>query len=281
MYNWLVDMTNQLDKPNFNIGPGQPQSTVLETNAIRQAKEQKEEEFEALAAYANLGDTPDSWQRFRLGWPHFFCDSPSEIDRAAYGRLAEWLYASAEDWVRFCSEQSASLPADYRLRVIPPLLWYRDLLRVIWKRNDPRGAALCALLGFEDQARRAGLAEVVPAAVRRPLFIPGQSALHDQLNTNGLPPGQPIVDESTYTIRWEFGCQFQRAVYRLMQELWLAKVCPQCGKYFIGVKPARKFCSTRCSGEKRASGSLDYYHREGKYRREKQKHLQEGSKGDK
>ena len=243
------------------------QLTVPIRDAIRQASQQRREQFEALAAYANLGDAPESWRRFRLAWPDFFRVSASGIDRSRFENLTEWLYASAEDRARFYAENAASLPPDAKTRTIPPLLWYRDLLRAVWTRNDKLGAALCALLGFEDQARRAGVNKVVPTAVMRPLLMPDQS-IADEHSTNGLPPGQPVVDGIACTIRWDFGCQFQRAVYELMQNPWLAKVCPQCGKFFIAGKTAQKFCSSQCCGKKKASASLDFYYRKGRSLRE-------------
>ena len=244
-----------------------PQSTVLTASAIRQARERWMEDFEALAAYANLGDTPDSWQKFRLGWPNFFSESASEGVQKSSNNLAESLYSAAQDWDRFYSENSARLPAHYRSHNIPLLLWYRDLLRAVWKRSDPRGAALCALLGFQEQARQSGIGEVVPVNV----WHSGPSSLLPDPIANILPPGEPMVDPSKCTIGWEFGCQFQRALYALMESLWLAKICPECGKYFIAGKTAQKFCSSRCFGEKKNSASLAFYHRHGKHLREKQK----------
>ena len=244
-----------------------PQPTVLKVDLNRQAREKWMQDFEALAAYANLGDTPDSWQKFRLGWPNFFSASTSERVLPNSINLAESHYASAQDWDRFCSENAAKLPADYRSQNIPPLLYYRDLLRAVWTQNDPRGAALCALLGFEDQASQSGVGDVLPVKVRNT----GPSSLVTDPIANILPPGKPVVDPSTYTIRWEFGCQFQRALYTLMESLWLAKACPQCGKYFIAGKPAQKFCSSPCFGAKKNSASLDYYHRHGKHSRPKPK----------
>jgi hypothetical protein len=223
------------------------------------------QDFEALAAYANLGDTPDSWQRFRLGWPNFFSDTTSEDVQP--NNLAESLFTSAQDWDRFCSDYSARLPADYRSHYIPVLLWYRELLRAVWKRSDPHGAALCALLGFQEQARQSGIGEVVPVNIRHS----GPSSLSPDPIANILPPGNPMVDPSTWTIRWQFGCQFQRALYALMESLWLAKICPQCGKYFIAGKTAQKFCTSRCYGEKKNSASIKFYHQHGKYLRRKQK----------
>ena len=79
------------------------QSTVLNMRAIRQARETWMQDFEALAAYANLADTPDSWQRFRLAWPNFFSDSQGS------DTLTESLYSSALDWDRFCSENKEKL----------------------------------------------------------------------------------------------------------------------------------------------------------------------------
>jgi hypothetical protein len=267
MYNSFVHMTNHVNKPDPTMIHDERQSTVPTARAIRQARENWMQDFEALAAYANLGDTPDSWQKFRLGWPNFFSNSTSEAVQSSSNNLAESLYDSALDWDRFCSENSAKLPADIRSHYVPLLLWYRDLLRAVWKRSDPRGAALCALLGFHEQARRSGLDEIVPANVR----LSGPSSLQPDPIANILPPGRPIVDPSIYAIRWQFGCQFQRALYSLMESFWLAMICPQCGKYFIAGKTAQKFCSTSCSGAKKASASLDFYYRRGRHLREKQR----------
>jgi hypothetical protein len=230
------------------------------------------QDFEALAAYANLDDTPDSWRRFRLAWPHFFPDS-SQSELSGNASLTDWLYTSAENWAKFYSapENQAVLNPGAVPLAVPPLLWYRNLLRAVWKRNDPNGAALCAFLGFDEQARHAGLWDVVPSGLWLPLLKHDERSFFKEGETKSLPPGFPILDEKTYTIRWEFGCQFQRAVYALMQYLWRAKVCPQCGKYFIAGKTAQKFCSSRCFGEKKNSASLTFYHRHGKHLREKQK----------
>jgi hypothetical protein len=242
----------------------QSQLTVLTASSNRQAIENWMQDFEALAAYANLGDTPDSWQQFRLGWPNFFSDTTSES--VLPNNLADTLYNAAQNWDLFRSEYSSRLPADYRSDTIPLLLWYRSLLREVWKRSDPRGAALCVLLGFLDQARLTGLENIVPVNI----WHSGPSSLSPDPIANILPPGKPMVDPLTLRIRWQFGCQFQRALYALMESLWLAKVCPQCGKYFIAGKTAQKFCTSRCSGERKSSASLDYYHRHGKYLRQNQ-----------
>jgi hypothetical protein len=241
----------------------QSQSTVPASSSIRQARQNWMQDFEALAAFANLGDKPGSWREFHLGWPHFFSDTTEEVPQP--NKLAETLYNSARDWDRFCSENSARLPADFRSHTVPVLLWYRELLRAVWKRSDPRGAALCALLGFQEQARLAGIENVVPVNIR----ISGPSLSSDPI-ANILPPGKPMVDPSTWTIRWQFGCQFQRALYTLMESLWLAKICPECRKYFIAGKPAQKFCTSHCYGENKNRASLEFYHRHGKYLRQKQ-----------
>lgn len=245
------------------------QSTALNTKSIRQADWQMLL-FDALAAFANLGETPDEWGRFRLGWPDFFPGSAPQAQSSSIG-LTDWLYKDAEDWAKFCYDFSASLPADYRLTTVPPLLWYRDLLRAVWTRQDVAGAALSLLVGFADQAQLNRLKDVVPRTVRATL--PSVEYLGRDFDPkNALPSGRPAVDVGTIacTIRWEFGCQFQQAIYELMQNLWRAKVCPQCKRFFIAGKTAQKFCSTKCTGEKKASDSLDYYHREGRFRRQEQ-----------
>jgi hypothetical protein len=81
-----------------------------------------------------------------------------------------------------------------------------------------------------------------------------------------LPQGEPTF-HMTGRIEWTFDSTFQQAVYELMEFRWRAKICPQCNKYFVADKTAKKYCSTNCVRGKGETKSLDYYHRVGKHRR--------------
>lgn len=224
--------------------------------------------LEALAAYANMGDTPEDWQRFRLMYPDFFPSAPSQISWAGFRNLTEWMYAFADVW----EKNFADLPSDRR--PLPPLLWYRNRLRAIWARNDQHGYSLAVLLGFEKEAKKI-LAEhpgeIPYDIIARPLAIPGQHFIPDKQESEGLPQGRPIINGVTGEIRWEFGCEMQQAVYELMQNRWRAKVCPTCGRFFIAGKNAQNFCSIPCSSERKRERSRMWWNAEGSKKRSKAK----------
>lgn len=228
--------------------------------AKRLAKE-KLRMFEALAAYANMGDVPDEWKRFRLMYPDFF-PVTSGFKWKGFGNLDEWMYASAENWY----EELRGLPVP----LVPPLLWYRNRLRSVWARNDPHGYALAILLGFEKEAENIGRdhpGEVAFEPIVRPALIPGQRALKEE--SHGLPPGCPVINGVTGGVSWEFGCAIQQAVYELMRERWRAKICPMCGRFFVAMRTAQRLCSTACAENKARERALTWWNETGSKRRAK------------
>jgi hypothetical protein len=232
--------------------------------AKRQATATRESQLNSLEAFANLGETPEDWKRFRLKYPHFFPEN-----------LTEWFYNYAEDW---------ALRYEPGLKEIlkPPLLYYRNRLRRVWGRNDRHGANLKLLLGFEKEVNHSDVEEgqlLMSGWPYRPkgkrkltlgILIPGQS-LDDDAKTTvaGLPPGRPIVNGATGAIDWKFGCALQQAVYELMQQRWRAMVCAECSKFFLADKTRQVFCSPACCGEARRKRALDYWNRKGKAERDK------------
>jgi hypothetical protein len=222
-------------------------------NRLARKQQGRGRALEALAAFANLGEGPEQWRKFHLLWPEFFPTSEVGLPVSGFRSISEWLYKSAGEW--------ASFPPDIRACTKPPLLWYRDCLRSVWLRNDPNGAYLSVLLGLEKQAEALGIIDRIP--VVRPLLIPGQPTDPDKQQSRGLPQGQPWADGVTGEIGWRFGCGLQQAVYDLMQSRWRARVCPECGRYFIAGKTAQTFCSTRCAGEMKRKRALEWWHREG------------------
>jgi hypothetical protein len=270
------------------------QATVSTKTSNRQARQTRDErlmKFEALADFANLGDEPADWVAFRTKWPYFFPTTPSGIDQAGFRTLSEWLYASAEEW--------ASYPADAKAKVQPPLLWYRDRLRAVWTKNDPYGANLAILLGFEGRPdwlmhiimkNAAARGETqIPAVIRRitekeaqlqlvaippvvhPLIIPGQPTDFEKQRTfAGLPEGHPTVNPVNGSIGWEFGCLIQQLVSELVgQDYWRAMVCPECSRYFIAGKTAQRYCSSSCFGKAKSKASMEFYNRKGRFLRQK------------
>jgi hypothetical protein len=232
--------------------------------ANRKAGDDRELQLNDLEAFANVGDTPGDWQRFRLKCPRFFPEN-----------LSNWLYIYAESW--------AMEPQNVKEVVKPPLLYYRDRLRMVWNGNDPKGVNLKLLLGFEGEARQEGASEalLMPGAVfkrkgdRKPRvgrYIPGQPSDPDlQTTFAGLPPGKPIVDGISGAITWKFGCTLQRAVYELMQQRWRAKVCPECGKYILAEYTRQTYCSSACFGDRKREQALNYFNRKGRAERGKRR----------
>jgi hypothetical protein len=162
----------------------------------------------------------------------------------------------------------------------PPLLWYRALLRAVWRREDPDGSCLRELLGFDaDCIPFPGEEEIefeplslfmwkeLPEEKPHPVTINGITVEIRPKETDtiaGLPYGTPVVDGNTGIITWSFGCQFQRVVYDLMQDRWRAMVCPECGKYFVADRTAQKHCSSKCYGVKKRKQALSYHYRKGR-----------------
>jgi len=279
------------------------QTTIPVRVSKRKAREERLlRDFQALEDFANLGDKLDDVRRFRKKWSNFF---PRE--------KTEWIYRNAEFWMTF-SNLSDRRPDNYReilRRVLPaadspmttqawadmarelrgklrscrpPLLYYRNLLRAVWKKEDPDGTCLWYLLGFDaDRIPFPGEEEIEfdplslfmwkehPEEKPQPFTINGITSEIRQKETEtiaGLPYGTPVVDGNSGIISWSFGSLFQRAVYDLMQDRWRAMVCPNCGKYFVADKTAQRYCSPECFGEKKGMKALDYWNRIGRAARQ-------------
>ncbi len=226
--------------------------------AHRQAAKDRDLQFEALAAFANMGDTPEQWKKFRLMYRRFFPDLPF------YGSLpntpittSDWLYQTAEEW----------FTASMLTRVPPPaLLWYRNHLRTVWSGLDRTGSSLTVLygiekgLGYEDRPVLFGLHR--PQDVEEAFYLGPRP-------TSVLPQGEPFVDGASLRVSWKFGCDFQQSVFELMEKhcRWKAKICRQCGLYFVADKQQQAYCSTSCSDQAKGERSLEYFNREGRARR--------------
>lgn len=215
----------------------------------------------ALRDFANVGEDPGEWRRFRQKWPHFFPEERSQFERDGLRTFTDWIYQQAEEW--------SGLESDLRSKLTTPLLWYRDCLRAAWARNDPDGSNLAVLLGFEVQLPgSAVMNRLNQLPLASSFLVPGQPTLPTQRSTiGGLPQGRPFVNGIKGEIEWKFGCPLQEAVYRLVQQRWRAKVCSNCGVYFLAKKPAQSACSTRCSLEIRRRSQLEYWNRAGHQRR--------------
>lgn len=244
------------------------EDTISMRIANRKARADRESPLNALETFANLGETPEDWKRFRLKCPEFFPED-----------LTEWFYLFAEHW----ATKFAAYP-EARASIKPPLLFYQDCLRRVWTGDDPKGINLKLLLGFEREVKRHGISpKFMPGAfeskrgkLRAGTFIPGQPVDPDRQTTvGGLPPGRPIVDGVTGAITWVFGCTFQQSVFELMPQRWRAMVCPECKKYFLADKTRQRYCSSACFGDMKRKRALDYWNRKGSAERDKRRAKQQ------
>jgi hypothetical protein len=239
-------------------------TSVLASVSKRRAGDERELLFAALEAFVNAGDTLKEFQSFRAQWPNFF---PARI------------YEDGEDW----AAEDASVTA--------PIRWYKHQLRKVWEGRDPQGVRLAILLGIERPPYSTE-EDIPPAGEARAIQLDptfkddayewlnftrrGLEVYRSRLDASGqpvnaigtLPESHPAPDWRTGEIRYEFGSDFQRAVYALMRESWRARICRICGKYFIASKPARQFCSPKCFGAAKRHRDLDYWKREGSTRRD-------------
>jgi hypothetical protein len=244
--------------------------------ANRKAQFAREAGLSALESFANLGETPEDWKRFRLKWPDFF---PA--------LLTEWFYKFAESW----AAQFHDYP-EVKQFLKPPLLFYRDGLRRVWIGKDQKGIFLKLLLGFEQDVKNEielGMSGLyLPSAfythegkrkTKLGSFIPGQPPDESKQTTvAGLPPGKPVVNGITGAITWEFGCTLQQSVYELMQQRWRAMVCPECPKFFLADKTRQIYCSSVCFGNMKRKRALDYWNRKGSTERDKRRGQKRASK---
>ena len=244
----------------------QESASSVQISALnRRAGDERELLFAALEKLVNMGDSPGEVRSLRARRPHFF---------------PAWVYDDGEYW-------AAKDPS-----VKPPIRWYKEQLRKIWEGRDPNGVRLSVLLGiekppywhdedFDPSGEPPGLIKKDPTFEEDALkwygFVNRREAYQDRQTSEGisvgaagvLPDSPPALNWRTGTIEYEFSTDFQRSVYALMRESWRAKVCRSCGRYFIGSKSARMYCSSPCSGEAKRKRDLDYWVREGRPKREK------------
>jgi hypothetical protein len=190
--------------------------------------------FEALADFANLGHTSEDLEEFRLKHPNFFSFYATDSYLRAFEAFSRtWrpdIRQLVRDWLQ--SEEGKRGPD-------PSLLRYQSFLRRVWSSNDPTGECLWALFGFRPQGIEIG--QPFPA-------MPSANGVNGQLS---------LV----------FASEFQQSVYELMQCRWRAKICPQCGRFFVASKTAQVSCSEECARVAKNRRALDYWRREGKARR--------------
>jgi hypothetical protein len=281
--------------------------TVPGIASKRKARDERLLDFTVLAEFANLGDDLKAWENFRVKhrsrplfpaamewlysnaqrWWHLsnlpkFRPFDNEINRICPNAPAS--QTTIENWAKFVSETGRLMEGSR-----PPLLYYRDLLRRVWGEK-PDADSRRALLGFEGdwplvlEHRGSENGQTPPlrrtGKLTRPrLMLSGAPQMLEvttignatlttspEVTSCGLPIA--VTRCTGKAIEFEFGSEFQWTIYDLMQEQWRARECKWCLDCFIKVKGAQKYCSTKCSGERKITKALNDYHETGKARRQ-------------
>lgn len=217
----------------------------------------REKALRALADFANMGDALKDWRHFRKLHPNF---------------LPSYYALEAEAWDPLNTGE-------------PPVQTVKRFLRKVWQGEDHNGKLLAWLLGFYD-----GLRGVPPASALSPRMgewvesvLNGTSKHSTFVEAPENPKARAVWEswkESTTSpvrLNWAKSAleyvprtegQFQSALWNLFQSSWRAKVCPQCGSYFVAVRTAQRFCSTDCRDIVNREIKLQYWREIGKARRE-------------
>jgi len=221
--------------------------------------------FAGLEKFAKLGDGLEDYLSFARELPKFW---PVEIITLGGDSLR---------WDRAC----------HKLALI-----YRDSLRRLW-RLEPDALSdesLPVLMGVSyrlqdfthDDMRKVGPESGTGFPLKSPHGIWGM-AWKEILEAH---PHAFIVDRPDLFPSWQTGefvyrpCNdFQRAVYLLFRERWRAKVCVQCGTYFVAKRPPQFYCSTKCFSEVRRNRNLLWWKRVGS-RNRKARAAKARKKGD-
>lgn len=209
------------------------------------------ESFETLTAFANLGDSKQIWTEFLLKNSGFFVGQKSASRSSS-------LFS---DLLRRATQNVAKRNSESEDEVLGPFFSLRDLLRTVWASNDREGTYLSILFGFKKGAELESIRSVlVPFSL---------SKEQSQNEAFGLPEGEPVVNGVSGEISWRFPTEFQQSLYELMRSRWRAKICPNCGKYFVAEKAALTFCSEGCAHAAKVKRAIEYWNREGKAKRER------------
>ncbi len=226
------------------------QVTVKNFDPNQLVHEEKELLFAGLEKFVNVGDSPEDFKKFSLGFPKFF---PIEISNPRK-RDISW------------TDQSQGIFYDIR-----------DVLRRIWKGDDSfddRETLLPVLLGLPPRIRQMTYRETVSPKQPHSLYLGQGFKLMDRSQVT-LPENAMVLLASIIP-HWRSGefqyfpqTDFQRAIFLLFRQSWRAKLCVGCGRYFIADRPPRLYCSTGCNGQAKRKRDLDWWRREGSRRQKK------------
>ena len=185
------------------------------------------------------GDT-DAWVQFRRRWPKFF---PKWEYDLAVGEKAEPSLYEPYFFERMDGKEPSTNISDYPF-----------YLNQIWMGGDSQ-PYLDIMFGIR------------PTPTPDEVDIPEESAA---VRMSSIPPAHYSLNWSEGTIRYEGGCDFQRALYLLFRESWRARICAGCEEAFIAKRPKQKYHSTDCSEAAIRSAKLKSWNKHGETWRQNQ-----------
>jgi hypothetical protein len=227
---------------------------IRNSHASKRAPENEESLVNALDGFVNLGDSLDEYKKFGSDYSKFF---PLRVVDG------------------FTPKNLAWDPACHLLA-----LYYRDYLRALW-RGQYRNGTLTVLLDLTPSfsfvaqlwlATTKGDLKLasLPATTQIPGFhdvkraseaLAAIRAAYPYASIEAPPGIQP--DAATGTLKYEPANDFQAAVYILFRAIWKAKICPQCGRYFVAGKQAQLYCSVQCHASVNRERDRQFWKRKG------------------
>ena len=233
------------------------QATVRDFSAYRLAGEANREQlFAALEKFANVGDGVEEYRSFGRQSSYFW-----PVPLSGSRKEPEW-----------------TVPG-HKL-----FLAYRNALRHVWRSDQvvSNHNLLSILLGIDHVF----LMHVA-------LGEPGHGPITDSFSAgwhelNATYPEAQYSSPPSIAPSWRSGefhytavNDFQTAVYILFRESWRAKICVNCSAYFVAEKPARLYCSTRCSAEIKKKRGLQWWRNKGaEKRRSRSRPVEAGPAGE-
>ncbi len=221
--------------------------TVRISRAFQLAEEDREILFDRLERFANLGDSPEEYRRFRLDYPSF---TPGEYSPGSV------------------------YPADPE-RVHLIVLGHRDCLRDLWRGCDGPN---------KPEVASAALAWLLDLKLSIPVDVVGRYYKRYAIGSVARTGDACLVPNwwaGAGQVSYGTSSEFSRAVFLLWQESWRARVCRECGRYFIAGKPAQLYCSTTCYGTSKHARDLSWWRTHGAAMRKAKRRVKVDRRGGK
>lgn len=221
-------------------------------------RKEKERMFQGLQNFVNLEDKPQSILDFFQSWPGF--------------RPVDFRNDNAVE---------VSWGAEFHALA----LVFRDRLRDLWTSGS--NESLAVLLGTHPSLRKILTDRSSPPFLAQILSRSGHTLL-EVLLAEAMRTVQPTYFAHLPEVQpdWRTGgflyspiTDFQRAVSMLHHESWRAKVCVNCGRYFVADKSAQTYCSTKCTKDVKRARALEWWKAHGETWRKSSKQKAQGKTG--